>query len=84
MNTSQKTSHFRTNLIIATGVVIILINLAWLSYRFVMQSKASLVANQIVQDENSDNVEPTGTNTDTPADTQQGDANNEDISSPDN
>ncbi len=59
MNTSQMTSHFRTNFVIAIGVAIILISLAWLGYRFTMQIKASQTFEQTMQDDSTDQVEPT-------------------------
>lgn len=81
MNNQFKTSHLRTNLVIAMGVIIILISLAWLGYRFAMQIKASHVAEQTIQDESIDQAEPTSS---APDNTEQTSDNAQDTASSDN
>lgn len=81
MNTNQKTSHLRTNLVIAVGVAIILISLAWLGYRFTMQVKANQAFEQTIQDDSPDKAEPSSGIT---AGAQQDDASSQDATLPDN
>lgn len=58
MNTTQKTSHLRTNIVIAIGMAIIIISLAWLGYRLANQIITSQVSKQAIQDDNSEQTEP--------------------------